>query len=172
MSAEINPPDRGRNPLQDEDLAPSGIVRVAPTSRISRAQLLLAFAVMIAVGIGVYSVFPESVGGPPLPVTVTLGESPVDTVGGEIAVLTDVVQVTSQLDQPIHHLAIEINDQYLMMQASPLSPGETLVLPQGVFTDKRSSKRFDPSRQQVKEVIVRGQLPSKARGVSRFEFAD
>jgi hypothetical protein len=146
------------------------VVRVAPNSQLSRGGLIAAFAVMIAVGLGVYAMFPESIGGPPLPVRVSVGEAPVETTNGSMAVLTEVVMVTSELDQPIGNLGIELNDHYLYHQASPLQPGETLVLPQEVFTDKRSSRRFDPSRQEVAEVIVRGQLPSKARGVSKFEF--
>ncbi|MCO8124045.1 hypothetical protein NHH03_20035 [Stieleria sp. TO1_6] len=154
----------------DPDSEPREIVRVAPTAQLSRRAMIAAFAVMIGVGLAVYAMFPNSVGGPPLPVTVTLGAEPVETVSGGMAVLTPVVIIRSDLDQPIRNLAIELNDGYLLMQASPLQPGEQLVLPQEVFTDKRSSRRFDPDRQQVTEVIVRGQLPSKIRGVSKFEF--
>jgi len=156
------------DPPQDRE-----IVRVAPTSQLSRGAMIASFGVMIAIGLGVYALFPASVGGPPLPVVVVLEDAPVETTGGNnVAVVTKVVRVTNQLDQPIKNLAIELNDQYLLMQASPLQPGESLVLPQAVFTDKRSSQRFDPLTQTVTEVIVRGQLPSKARGVSKFEFGD
>ena len=149
---------------------PVDLARIAPHSQLGRRQLVAAFAVMIFLGLAVYSFFPKSIGGPPLPVQVTLGEAPMQTVGGNVAVVTPIVQITNLIDQPIRNLAIELNAQYLLMQASPLQPRETLVLPQSVFTDKRSSKRFDPSQQEVTEVIVRGQLPSKARGVSKFEF--
>jgi hypothetical protein len=147
------------------------IVRLAPSSRLSRSGLIASFAVMIGIGLGVYALFPESIDGPPLPVTVTLGDAPVETVGGNhVAVVAKVVTITSQLDRPIKNLAIELNEQYLLMQSSPLQPGESLVLPQAVFTDKRSSQRFDPTNQRVREVLVRGQLPSNARGVSKFTF--
>lgn len=149
------------------------IVRVAPTFQLSRRTLFAAFCVMVTVGLGVYALFPDSVGGPPLPVTVTLDEAPIPTKGGEnVAVLTKVVTVTSQLDQPIGHLAIILNGHYSITQASPLQPGESLTLPQAVFTDKRSSRRFDPDNQVVTEVLVRGQLPSRSRGVSKFEFPE
>ena len=148
----------------------SEIVRVAPTSRLSRTALVSAFGLMIAIGLGVYSLFPDSIGGPPLPVTVSLEEAPVETTAGNIAMLTQVVSVTSDFDQPIKNLAIELNGDYVMMQSSPLAPGEKLVLPLSVFTAKRSSRRFDPQRQAVEDVIVRGQLPNNARGVSKFEF--
>lgn len=124
---------------------------------------------MVAVGLGVYAFFPESIGGPPLPVTVKLDRAAIETTSG-IATLTDVVTIANLLDQPIKHLTIILNDQYLIMQDSPLGVGETLVLPQEVFTDKRSSQRFDPSQQNVTEVVVRGQLPNKSRGISLFEF--
>lgn len=151
-------------------MSDSDVVRVAPQSRLSRGGLIAAFAVMIALGLGVYAMFPESIGGPPLPVSVTIGESPVETTSGSVAVLTKVVKVTSELEQPIRNLGIQLNDHYLYIQAGPLQPGETIVLPQEVFTDKRSSRRFDPDQQVVTEVVVRGQLPSNARGVSKFEF--
>ncbi len=125
---------------------------------------------MIAVGLGVYALFPESIGGPPLPVRVSLDRAPLPTTGGKVAVLTDVVTVTSELDQPIGHLTIILNGHYEITQASPLQPGQSLTLPQAIFTDKRSNRRFEPETQRVTEVLVRGQLPSKSRGVSKFTF--
>ncbi|QDV41747.1 hypothetical protein Enr13x_15900 [Stieleria neptunia] len=146
------------------------IPRVAPTFQLSSRGLFAAFCVMIGVGLGVYALFPESIGGPPLPVVVTLDEAPLPTTGGQVAVLTPVVTVTSELDQPIRHLSIILNGQYEITQASPLQPGESLTLPQAIFTDKRSNRRFDPETRVVTEVMVRGQLPSKSRGVSKFFF--
>jgi hypothetical protein len=125
---------------------------------------------MISVGLGVYALCPSSIDGPPLPVKVTLDEAPMETVGGNVALLTKVVTITSDLDQPIKNMTILLNGHYWMSQASPLQPGESLTLPLEVFTDKRSSRRFDPEIQQVSEVLVRGQLPNKSRGVSKFEF--
>jgi hypothetical protein len=147
-------------------------VRVSPHNQLSRSALAFAFAVMIAVGLAVYAVFPESVGGPPLPVTVSVEEAPVETINGQFAVMTEVIRVTNTSEGPIGNLTVEINGQYLMTQASPLSAGESIVLPQQVFTDKRSSQRFDPGSTDVDEVVVTGQLPSKSRGVSQFEFAE
>lgn len=147
-------------------------VRVSPRNQLSRSTLAIAFVVMIAVGLGVYAIFPESVGGPPLPVSVSVEEAPVETTNGKFAVMTEVIRVTNTSDGGIGNLTVEINGQYLMTQASPLEPGESIVLPQQVFTDKRSSQRFDPAKTEVEEVVVTGQLPSKARGVSQFEFAE
>ncbi|MEM0927000.1 MAG: hypothetical protein AAGJ83_13245, partial [Planctomycetota bacterium] len=149
-----------------------GSVAVAPKGQLSRGMLITAFGVMIGVGLGVYSVFPETIGGPPLPVAVTLGEAPIPSAIGKMAVLTEVVAIKNLSQDPISNLMIKINDHYLMTQASPLAAGETLTLPQAVFTDKRSSRRFDPAIQHVEDVTVSGQLPSKSRGISQFEFAD
>lgn len=127
---------------------------------------------MAAFGFGIYMLFPDGVGGPPLPVTVTIDRQPVETTSGRGMALTEVVVIENPNDHPIPRLTVDINDQYLYLQNSPLAAGETLVLPQRVFTDKRSSARFEPSRYDVEEIVVTGQLPSGARGVSKFYFAD
>ncbi|MDM4013808.1 hypothetical protein [Roseiconus lacunae] len=171
MSASPDP-DSTDSSTSGISSGPDDVVRVSPHSRVPRGAIIAAFGVMIAVGLGVYALFPDSVGGPPLPVNVIVTKAAVETTSGNLAVMTDVVQITNELDQPIGNLAIEVNGQYLLMQASPIQPSETLTLPLKVFTDKRSSQRFDPSSDQVTEVIVRGQLPSKKRGVSKFEFGE
>ncbi len=144
--------------------------KIAPTMRLSRAGLIASLLSMVAAGLIVYSMFPSSVGGPPLPVEVTLGMQPVKTVTGVGAVMTEVVVVKNLSDHDIRKLTLDINGQYLMLQNSPLKVGETLTLPQRVFTDKRSSQRFEPSKYEVEDVVATGQLPSGARGVTKFEF--
>lgn len=143
---------------------------VAPTMQLSRRGLIAALGSMVLVGLGVYAMFPSSVGGPPLPVEVSLDARPVETTSGKGAVMTEVVVITNLTDHEIPKLTLDINGQYLMLQNSPLGKRETLVLPQRVFTDKRSSQRFEPSRYDVEDVVVTGQLPSGARGVSEFIF--
>ena len=157
--------DRG-NP-GDVAMRPS----VAPTLQLSRRGLVLSLVAMVATGLSVYALFPESVGGSPLPVEVRLDRQPVETPGGSGAVVTEVVVVDNLSDHDIPRLSVEINGQYLLIRQSPLAKRQSVVLPQRVFTDKRSSQRFDPSRYDVDEVTVSGQLPSRARGMSRFEFA-
>jgi len=125
---------------------------------------------MVTVGVTVYSLFPESVGGKPLPVEVQLDRQPIETTSGMGAVLTEVLVVRNLSNHEIPKLTLEINEQYLLFQDPPLAIGESLVLPQRVFTDKRSSQRFNPSKYPVKDVIVTGQLPSGARGMTKFEF--
>ncbi len=154
------------SPERDDDPNPS----VAPTLQLSRAGLMLCLLTMVTVGVTVYSLFPESVGGKPLPVDVQLDRQPIETTSGMGAVLTEVLVVRNLSNHEIPKLTLEINEQYLLFQDPPLAIGESLVLPQRVFTDKRSSQRFNPSKYPVKDVIVTGQLPSGARGMTKFEF--
>ncbi len=150
-----------------DGLAPS----VAPTLQLSQTGLILCFVAMIALGLSVYALFPESVGGPALPVRVQVDKQPVALDDGSgLAKLTEVVVIENLSENEIPRLGIEINGQYLLHRASPLPVGQPLVLPQRVFTDKRSSQRYDPVKYPANEVIVTGQLPSGARGVSKFEF--
>ena len=144
--------------------------RVAPTLRLSRRGLIFSLLAMVGAGLTVYSTFPDSVGGPPLPVKVTLDRRLVETVGGRGAMVTDVVVVENLADHPIPRLSLDINGQYLLFRESPLEVAEEFVVPQQIFTDKRSSQRFDPSRYEVEDVVATGQLPSGARGVSKFDF--
>lgn len=155
---------------QTEQQVDPSLPSVAPTLRLSRRGLILCLIAMVGVGLGVYSLFPSSVGGPSLPVDVTLDRRMVETVGGQGAIATEVVVIRNLADHPIPRLSIDINGQYLLFRDSPLNVAEELVLPQRVFTDKRSSYRFDPSQYDVEEVVVTGQLPSGARGVTKFEF--
>lgn len=143
---------------------------VAPTMRLTRAGLLFSLAAMVGAGLGVYALFPESVGGPSLPVRVMLDRQPVETADGSGAVVTEVVVVTNLTDHPIPKLSVDVNGQYLLFRDSPLKIQETLVLPLRVFTDKRSSQRFNPDKYDVEDVVVTGQLPSGARGVTQFLF--
>ncbi|MDA8744086.1 hypothetical protein N9N28_05590 [Rubripirellula amarantea] len=144
--------------------------KIAPTLRLSRRGLIASLLAMVVVGLSVYAIFPESVGGPPVPVKVTLGRQPIETPGGAGAVLADVVIVENLTDHPIAKLTVDINGQYLYLQNAPLEPRQSLTLPQRMFTDKRSSARFEPTKYHVEDIAVTGQLPTGARGVSKFEF--
>ncbi len=95
---------------------------------------------------------------------------PVKASDGSGAVITEVVVVQNLANHEIKRLSVEINGQYLLHRASPLEASQTLVLPQRIFTDKRSSVRLDPLKYPVTEVVVTGQLPNGARGLSQFEF--
>ncbi|TWU06472.1 hypothetical protein [Stieleria varia] len=167
MSDEPNGSNESNDPNESNGATP----KLAPTLRLSRFGLVVALAGMVATGLLVYAIFPSSVGGPPLPVAVRLEKQPVQTTAGDRALLTEVIAVQNIADHELKKIAIEINGQYLMFNEAPLVAGDSLVLPLRVFTDKRSSQRYDPIRYPVEEVIVRGQLPSNARGVSEFSFA-
>ncbi len=143
---------------------------VAPTLQLSRRGLILSLLSVAAAGLSVYALFPEKINGPSLPVQVELDEQPMVTNDSYSVVVTPIVRLRSLADHEIPKLSIEINGQYLLFRDPPLGPREILELPQSVFTDKRSSQRFNPEKYQVEEVLVTGQLPSNARGVSTFEF--
>ena len=154
----------------DQRDAIESVPRVAPTLQLSRRGLVLCLLAMIGVGLSVYAMFPASVGGPSLPVNVELDVQAVAVETGGGAVMTEGLVIKNLKDHPIGRLSIEINGQYLLFRESPLQGLETLVLPQRIFTDKRSSARLDPIKYPVQEVVVTGQLPSGARGLSQFEF--
>ncbi len=145
---------------------------IAPTLQLSRRGLVFSLLAMVIAGLLVYQSFPPAVGGPDLPVAVSLDKRPVDTTGSQGAVVTEVVVITNEADHEIGRLAIEINGQYLMFTETPLEVETDLVMPLRVFTDKRSSQRYDPSKYPPEEIIVRGQLPNGARGSSKFEFGE
>ncbi len=166
LSNDVNMKD---NPIEPER-TDSELPAVAPTMRMTRTGLIACLAAMVVCGFSVYAIFPNSVGGPPLPVLATIEFEPVETVSGVGAMLTEVVVIENLIDDEIGKLTIDINGQYLYLQNSPLAPRERLVMPQRTFTDKRSSARFDPVKYPVKDIVVTGQLPSGARGVSKFEF--
>lgn len=132
--------------------------------------MVTSFLLIIVAGLSVYGLFPSSVGGPPLPVDVYLDKQPVESANGMGAVLTEVVVVENLTEHEIPRLTLDINGQYLLFRDPPLGKREVLVLPQRVFTDKRSSQRFNPSKYAVHDVVATGQLPNGARGVTTFEF--
>ncbi|MCG8653952.1 MAG: hypothetical protein MI861_29200 [Pirellulales bacterium] len=143
---------------------------VAPTLKLSRRGLIVSLLTMLAAGLLVYSIFPSSVGGSPLPVQVKIGRRPVETIGQQGAVLTEVLIVENLSQHAIPKLKLEVNGQYLLFRDSPLEQNEKLVVPLRVFTDKRSSQRYDPQKYPPQEVIVAGQLPSGARGLTQFHI--
>ena len=145
---------------------------VAPRLRLSQRGLCVCLTLMVAAGLSVYAIFPESVGGPSLPVGVELGQGPVPTADGTGEVMTEGIILENLTNHPIPRFSIEINGQYLLIRDAPLGVNERLKLPQRVFTDKRSSHRFNPVKYPVEEVTLSGQLPSGARGMTRFLFKD
>lgn len=157
-------------PTVDSDRSDGSALSVAPTLTLPRWALPVGVISVIGFGLAVYSLFPDAVGGPPLPVRVEIEQALIETVGGAGRVPAEVVSVTNQAAFPIPHLVVVLNGHYRLDRQSPIGPGETLQLPQTIFTDKRSSRRFDPILQRVTKVVVNGQLPEGTRGVSVFRF--
>ena len=120
--------------------------RTAPGLRLSRRGLTLCLVTMAVAGISVYAMFPASVGGPPLPVAVSLDRQPMETTGGQGAMLAEVVVVENKADCELRRISIEINGQYLLFQNSPLTVGAKLVFPQSIFTDKKKQPTFQPDQ--------------------------
>lgn len=150
--------------------SPASLSPVGPSLQLSRRGLIFSLLAMVTAGALVYGTFPDSVGGPSLPVEARVDRLPVETRGGGGAVVTDVVVITSKSDDAIPRLSIEINGQYLLFRDSPLEAREELVLPLRVFTDKRSSQRYNAEKYPPKEIVVTGQLPSGARGLTQVEL--
>jgi hypothetical protein len=145
---------------------------IAPRLHLSRRGLCISLALMVIAGLSVYATFPDSVGGPPLPVEVELAMGPMPTADGAGSLLTETIVLTNLAEHPIPKFSIEINGQYLLFREAPLGEYQRLELPQRVFTDKRSNHRFNPVKYPVEEVTLTGQLLSGARGVTRFIFKD
>jgi hypothetical protein len=147
-------------------------ISVAPTVKLSARGFLIALACMAAFGLSIFSLFPDSVGGPPLPVKVVVEKTMVETVGGMGKMPTDCVIVTNISNGPIAHLVVVINGLYRLDRQAPIAPNESLTMPLSIFTDKRSSRRFDPTTYEVTKVVCNGQLPKGTRGVSVFWMKD
>ena len=135
-----------------------------------KAIILLYAAVIPTLAAVVASAY--SFGRPsddPLPVTVTLEKRSVPVPDGSGALLTDVVVVHNDSDEPIPNLDISINKQYFLYRNSALDPGEEFVVPQAIFSTK-SNQRYNPQRYPPTKVIVTGKLPSGGRGVHKMKI--
>ncbi len=143
-----------------------------PNLGLSRRGLLLSLAGSVVAGLLVYSLFPESVGGPSLPVKVSLDHRMVESFGGRGLVAAEVVVVNNLEEFSSPRLSIEINGRFLLFRDPPLEALEELVLPQEVFTDTKSNQQFDPRVFEVEDIVVTGQLPSGSRGVIKKEFLE
>ena len=153
-------------------ISDTGLQPVDPHLGLSRRGLIFSLLAMVAVGLIVYSLFPASVGGPSLPVEVSLDYRMGDAVNGQGPVATEVVIVKNLEPFEIPRLSIEIKGQYQIFRDAPLLANEELILPQQVFTDKRSSQRFNPRKYEVEDVVVTGQLPSGSRGGIKVDYID
>lgn len=165
-SVSLNRPD-----VDDAHRPPKSL---APTPRLSGWGLtlaLLATCLIPLTALSIYAAYFGRAADKPLPVRVTLDRRPVETVGGEGALVTDVVTIENLSETAIPNVTADLNGQYFLYRDSPLEVGETIVIPQNVFATK-SNQRFVPGRYPITEVTVTGRLPSGARGVSEVAFGD
>lgn len=131
--------------------------------------LFVAAFVLPLTALTVYAVLFGRASDRPLPVNATIDRRPVTTLGGEGAVMHEVVVLRSEADFDIPRLTVDLNGQYFLHRQSPLKAGEELILPQQIFATK-SNQRFVPGRYPITEINVTGRLPSGARGVAEFQF--
>ena len=155
-----------------DDSALQPPISIAPKATLSGPGLLLILLGTCLGPLIVLSVY-KAVAGPAieaeLPVRVLIDQRPLATANGSGSIVDDVVVITNESDDRIRHLTINLNGQYFMYHDRPLAAGESLVLRQAVFATK-SSQRWVPGRWPLEKVLVTGQLPSGARGVTEVRY--
>ncbi|SRR6056297_1029875 len=130
---------------------------------------LLATCFLTLTMLFVYAIFYGRGHDKALPVKVSLDRRPVAVVGGEGAMMTDVLIVENLTDDELPRVTLDLNGQYYLYRDKPLGPREELVLPQEIFKTK-SNLMFVPGRYPITEVNVTAQLPGGARGVAEVQF--
>lgn len=145
---------------------------VAPTLRLSpRAltTLLLLTCLIPLITLSAYATFFGKARDATLDVDVVIGKEPVEAIGGQGAILADVLVIENKTDHDLPNLTVDINGQYFLHRQSPIGPGERLVLPQQIFATK-SNQRWMPGRYPITEINVTAKLPSGRRGVKVVEY--
>lgn len=145
---------------------------VAPTLRLSpRAltTLLLLTCLIPLITLSAYATFFGKARDAILDVDVVLGKEPVEAIGGQGAILADVLVIENKTDHELPNLTVDINGQYYLHRQSPVRPGERLVFPQQIFATK-SNQRWVPGRYPITEINVTAKLPSGRRGVKVIEY--
>jgi hypothetical protein len=135
--------------------------------RLSAFALTLALAATIVSTLGILGIYAWKFGRArekSLPVTVEIGQFPVPTLDGGVAVLAPAIRLRNQSDAPIPNLAITVNKDFHLYRDSPMPEQGELVLPLEIFKTK-SNQTFRPQSMEVRKITVYGQLPSHARGV-------
>ena len=178
-NADAGRPDVPHRPTRDESRdtsADSPEFRpprsIAPTPRLGGWGLtlaLLATCLVPLTGLSLYAVFFGRAADRPLPVRITIDRVPIETADGRAALLTDVIRIENLADHAIPNVTADLNGQYFLYRDSPLSVGETIIIPQNVFATK-SNQRFAPGRYPIEVIHVTGRLPSGARGVAEAQF--
>lgn len=145
---------------------------VAPTAKLSAKTLtLLLVATCLAplITLSGYAMFYGKASDAPLDVAVTIGKEAVEAIGGQGAMLADVVVIENLTDHELPNLTVNLNGQYFLYRDSPVMPGERLVFPQSIFATK-SNQRWVPGRYALTKINVTAKLPSGKRGVKIVKF--
>jgi hypothetical protein len=145
---------------------------IAPAPRLSGwafTTLLVLTCFIPLAGLSTYAAFFGRASDADLPVAIGIGKEPVEALGNQGAILTDVVWLESQFDVELPNVTIDLNGQYFLYRQSPLAPGERLVLPQQIFSTK-SNQRWVPGRYPITEVNVTAKLPSGRRAVKTLRL--
>jgi hypothetical protein len=150
---------------------PADLVTIAPTRRLSPrvlTLLLLMTCLVPLVALSGYAAMFGKASDTALDVDVTVAR---EAVGGQGAILTEVIVIHNRTAHELPNLTVDINGQYFLYRQSPILPGERLVLPQQIFSTK-SNQRWVPGRYAITEINVTAKLPSGRRGVKVIRYDD
>lgn len=145
---------------------------IAPGPRLSTRGFFIALAMVCLIPLSLLSTYAVLFGSATersLPVRAHIDRRPVLTHDRSAPTLQDVIVVENGADFAIPNFAVDLNGRYFLYHDKPLAAGETLVLPQSVFTN-RTGQRWVPGHHQVKTITVMGKLPSGARGVTEVTY--
>ena len=150
----------------------ASLPRVAPTAKLAPktlTMLLIATCLAPLITLSGYAMFFGKASDAPLDVNVVVAKEPVEALGGQGAILTDVIVIENMTDDELPNLTMNLNGQYFLYRDSPVLPGERLVFPQSIFATK-SNQRWVPGRYALTKISVTAKLPSGKRGVKIVKF--
>jgi hypothetical protein len=150
----------------------ASLPRVAPTATLAPktlTMLLIATCLAPLITLSGYAMFFGKASDAPLDVNVVVAKEPVEALGGQGAILTDVIAIENLTDYELPNLTMNLNGQYFLYRDSPVLPGERLVFPQSIFATK-SNQRWVPGRYALTKISVTAKLPTGKRGVKIVKF--
>ncbi|HAN99962.1 MAG TPA: hypothetical protein DCQ98_22165 [Planctomycetaceae bacterium] len=151
--------------------------------RLGPRGLAIFIAVMIltpfAIVVGAYALFPDVV-PQPLPVRVDI-EGYIEPArvaasveryrAGEGEVLEPYISVVNTADFPLNSVYVTLNEKFVFHTSEPIGPGEARDFYLSRFQEHDGS-RFWPNRYDLREVTVRGRLPSLEQAIFRTEWKE
>ncbi len=151
--------------------------------RLGPRGLAIFIAVMIltpfAIVVGAYALFPDVV-PQPLPVRVDIdgyieparvAASVERYRAGEGEVLEPYISVVNTADFPLNSVYVTLNEKFVFHTSEPIGPGEARDFYLSRFQEHDGS-RFWPNRYDLREVTVRGRLPSLEQAIFRTEWKE